>query len=118
MKINKDMLESQVKKGNSERQECPNLKGGEGPVIIYKDKLKHPDSRTHEAGKILLEKDSTIGYHVHEDDFEVITVLAGLVKINGKVYTLGKSYTCEKDNGHDVQNLADGISILRYVKKN
>lgn len=65
-----------------------------------------------------MEQGSTIGYHVHEDDFEVIIVLAGLVEINGEVYCPGNSFTCEKEMGHNAENLAEGISILRYVKRN
>ena len=113
----KQKLDDQVERGKSERQEVQNLKGGKGAVIIYKDKIKHPDPRTHDAGAILLEKRSTIGYHVHEDDFEIITILAGLVRINGDVYCPGNSFTCEKGMGHDVENLAEDVSILRYVKK-
>lgn len=117
MQINREVLENEVERGKTKRQKYEDLKGGKGTVFIYKDNVKHPDPRTHEAGKILLKKDSTIGDHVHDKDFEVITVLAGLVEINGEVYPPGTTFTCEKGAGHNVRNLADGISILRYVKK-
>lgn len=93
------------------------LKGGKGKCIIYTDKCTHPDPRVYEAGKILMRQGASIGEHTHEDDWEEYTVLAGMVTSDQKVYFPGDTMVCQKGGSHSVENIADGESVLRFVKR-
>lgn len=95
---------------NMEEKRIPGFKGGEGDFI--------PKMVVDELNKIIygrLEPGSSIGYHTHETDSEIIYILEG----NGKCLyddgeeqlTAGDCHYCPKGHAHSLINdsLADLI---------
>ena len=103
--------------GKLRRRDEVALKGGKGMCIIYTDKCKHSDPRVYEAGKILMREGATIGEHAHENDWEEYTVLAGMVTCEREVYFPGDTMVCRTGKSHSVENIAEGESVLRFVKR-
>lgn len=112
-----EKLEDELARGQVERTPEKNLKNGVGRVDVYKDTIRHPDKRVYESGKIVLYQRSSIGFHMHFDDSEVYTVLSGSIEIDGETHGPGDAVECEKGSGHYCKNLADGKSVIRFVKK-
>lgn len=110
-------LEKMALEGRISKRVELNLKGGLGVCAVYTDIVKHPDSRVTVAGKIVMGEGATIGMHPHDNDSETYTVLSGRVMSNGVVYGPGNTMVCQKGESHDCVNLADGESILRFVKR-
>ena len=110
-------LEKMALEGRIFRQVKPNLKGGLGVCVVYTDRVKHPDSRVTDAGKVLMGDGATIAMHPHDNDSETYTVLSGRVMSNGVVYGPGDTMVCKKGEMHDCINLADGESVLQFVKR-
>lgn len=91
--------------------EHPNFKGGTGRYLV----------RTYTDGKEkvmlgTLPPGSSIGYHTHETDCEVIVCLSGcgnVVLENGSETLLpGKAHYCPKGHSHSLQN--NGTEDLRF----
>ncbi len=110
-------LNEGVLKGKLRREEEKPLKGGIGKCTVFTDKFKHPDSRVCASGKIVMNRFSSIGQHEHTEDWEEYTVLAGKVSSGGKVYLPGQTMVCKKGESHSCLNVADGESVLRFVKR-
>lgn len=110
-------LNEGVLKGKLQREDVNNLKGGLGMCIVYTDKVQHPDSRVYASGKTVLKRFSSIGQHAHEDDWEEWTVLAGKVMSGNKIYLPGQTMVCKKGESHSCLNVADGESVIRFVKR-
>ena len=88
MKINFNEMETQV---------LPQFKGGEGEFLVK--------MFTDGAGKIMrgtLEPGSTIGYHKHEDNCEIIYILSGA----------GKCHYCPMGKSHSLIN--NGVENLEF----
>lgn len=95
-------------------EEC--LKGGIGKCMVYTDTVLSK-KEGYDSGNIVMRRGATIGEHAHPEDEETYTVIAGKVRSGSKVYYPGDTMTCRKGDSHSCVNLADGESVLRFVKR-
>lgn len=83
-----------------------NFKGGEGTVLMKMAQLN--DNRVMLA---TLPKGSSVGFHAHVNDMEVIYVLQGTATIlldsSELVYTPGMAHYCPKGHAHSISNRGD-----------
>lgn len=112
-----EKLEDEVKRGKAKRTEVIGLKGGVGKATIYTDTIQHPDPRSYEAGKTVLDDGATIGVHEHSNDSETWTVLQGEIEVNSEKYGPGKTIVCKQGGHHYAKNIANGKSVIRFVKR-
>lgn len=112
-----EWLEREYREGKVKKEEVWKLKHGTGRCIIYTDLTDQPDKSITTTGKIAMDYNSMIGWHVHETDMEEITVLEGEVEINWKTYHVGETFTCHKGKGHYCMNIHKGESVIKFVKK-
>lgn len=110
-------LNEGVLKGKLQRKDVKDLKGGLGTCTVFTDMFKHPDPRVYASGKIVMNRFSSIGQHEHTDDWEEYTVLAGKVMSGNEIYLPGQTMVCKKGESHSCLNVADGESVLRFVKR-
>lgn len=91
-----------------------NFKGGEGYVLMKMAKAG--------GNKIMLAtmpKGSSVGFHTHEADMEVICVQQGTATIvldsTELTYTAGQVHYCPKGHGHSISNLADEDLVIYNI---
>ncbi len=96
-----------------------NMRGGNGEVIIQhitKDTLP-PNARL--MARIILNKDCSIGYHVHENEAETFYFVSGCgtVDDNGTIKEVkaGDSLITTSGCGHSVSNTSDEPLVLFAV---
>ncbi len=94
-----------------QEKRLPEFKGGVGDFIAK--------MHTDELGKIIygkLEPGSSIGYHKHETDSEIIYILEGKAKClydDGEERLLaGECHYCPKGHGHSLIN--DGSELVVF----
>ncbi len=102
MKINFSEIEKQV---------LPQFKGGEGEFLVK--------MFTDGAGKIMrgtLEPGSTIGYHKHEGNCEIIYILSGAGKClyegGEEALSAGDCHYCPEGKSHSLIN--NGVENLEF----
>ena len=102
MKINFENMETQV---------LPQFKGGEGDFLVK--------MFTDGAGKIMrgtLAPGSSIGYHKHEDNCEIIYILSGtgkcLYESGEEALTAGDCHYCPMGKSHSLIN--NGVENLEF----
>ncbi|MFA6755973.1 MAG: cupin domain-containing protein [Bacilli bacterium] len=94
-----------------------NFKGGENEILakIYSD-----DSV--KIIKSILKPGSSIGYHKHIDNFEVVYVLKGEANIldDGKEYVVkeNEAHYCPKGHSHGVKNKTNSDLVVFCVVPN
>lgn len=110
-------LNEGVLEGKLQRKDVENLKDGLGRCTVFTDTVEHQDPRVYASGKIVMNRFSSIGQHEHTDDWEEYTVLAGKVMSGNEIYLPGQTMTCKKGESHSCLNVADGESVLRFVKR-
>lgn len=91
---------------NMDFKENPSFKGGEKSTFM---KLFSDSALKIINGR--LEPGATIGYHIHENDCEVVYILKGngSVDYNGEIIELpeGSCHYCPKGMGHSLRNTGD-----------
>lgn len=96
---------------NTEAKVLPNFKGGEGALIA-----KMFFDGTNRILHGTLEPGSTIGYHKHETNSEIIYILSGtgrcLIDDGEEILPAGSVHYCEKGRSHSLRN--DGTENLVF----
>ncbi len=94
-----------------QEKRLPEFKGGVGDFIAK--------MHTDELGKIIygkLEPGSSIGYHKHETDSEIIYILEGKAKClyddGEERLSAGECHYCPKGHGHSLIN--DGAELVVF----
>lgn len=102
IKINKEIL----------AEEKEHFKGGEGKVTIQR--ILNKDQLNDKCGifaKVTIQKDSSIGYHVHEGNSETYYIISGkaLVDDNGveKILEIGDMIFTPSGSGHTIKNIGE-----------
>lgn len=92
----------------------PNFKGGEGELVNY--------AFQDELCKIMygkLEPGSTIGYHTHETNSEMIFILSGTADIlyedTTETVTAGQCHYCPMGRSHSMRNFGEEDLIFYAV---
>ncbi len=97
-----------------------NLRGGEGSCTLYK--LEFLPKQYKMFAKIIVHPNSSIGYHAHVGDEEIIFVLEGkgkvIVEEETKELLPGMINVCKENHYHSVINDSDkDLIILGIVTK-
>ena len=100
--------------------EVNNLRGGMGSCTLYK--LEDLPVQYKMFAKIVIHPNSSIGYHAHVGDEEIIYVLEGVGKViveeETKVLEQGMINVCKENHYHSVINDSDkDLVILGIVTK-
>ena len=112
-----------VRVSEKTHDEMLNPKNGLGKAtrIAYEEACKYEGSIKMMA-MMSLDSDSTIGYHVHEDDMELYLILDGkpIVNDNGTedILNPGDLLITEKGQGHSMSNKTnDPVTFLAIIIK-
>jgi len=97
--------------------EVLNMRGGEGSVKLVKF---NDDVNT--IVRITIKKGSSIGWHIHETDQEIIYVISGQGKCieDDKEYELvqGQANYCGKGKNHSIRNTNDeDLELFAVITK-
>ncbi len=94
---------------------------GKATKLAYDEACKYSGSIRMMA-MMSLDSDSTIGYHIHEDDMEIYLILDGkpIVSDNGteEILNPGDMLITEKGQGHSMSNKTnDPVTFLAIIIK-
>lgn len=94
-----------------------NMRNGEGSVqlVKYNDDL-------NTIVRITITKNSSIGWHIHENDQEIIYVISGsgVLTEDDKQYELlkGQANYCAKGKNHSIKNVNDeNLELFAVITK-
>ena len=97
-----------------------NMRGGKGVVYIRKSPITLEKMKMY--AEITIPTGSSIGYHSHTEDEEVITVIKGngILTIKDKKYNLsvGDISLTKKDCFHSIENVNEEELVLIAVINN
>ncbi len=94
-----------------------NMRNGEGEVTL----IKYTDE-VNTIVRIIITKGSSIGWHIHEDDQEIIYVISGkgICIEDNKEYDLlpGMANYCAKNKNHSIRNENDeNLELFAVITK-
>ena len=94
-----------------------NMRGGEGSVQL----VKYADD-VNSVVRITIKKGSSIGWHIHEGDQEIIYVISGkgICIEDDKEYELvpGFANYCAKGKNHSIKNIYDeDLELFAVITK-
>ncbi|MDP4132765.1 MAG: cupin domain-containing protein [Bacillota bacterium] len=102
-----------IKKSSDLRNEVrEHMRDGDGSVLItHLVEKENLYDKSRLFGVIHLDKNCSIGYHVHENDSEIFYVIKGeaIYSDNGveKSVKSGDVLVCAKGEGHSIKNIKD-----------
>ena len=96
------------------------MKGGDGTVEIVRTlQPEEYDSRIKLLGQLVLRPGSSLGYHTHEGEEEIIHVLSGTARYidDGAETTLcaGDSCVCRSGHGHSIACAGTDEPLVVYA---
>lgn len=100
-----------------------NVRGGRGEVTFY-DWMLPEEAPGHGRvfSKIVMPPGSSIGWHVHEKEFEAFYIISGQATINDNgekiVLNPGDMHICLTGNGHETENLGSEVLVMQALVLN
>ncbi len=105
---------------SNKQQEVLNMRGGEGPIWI--EKLEPRLQHMKMYAKIRIPTGSSIGFHVHETDEEVVYVLSGKGEVTmgseKKIIDEGTINITKQNESHSIKNIfSEDLVLLAIINE-
>lgn len=113
--MTREMLEKDWNAGLYQKTICRNWKGGDGTTVIYNDLgIKIPLGAC-ESGKIMLDKNASIGPYTLKYQKTIWKILAGQIEYHGNTYGPGDELTFYDDSTVSAKNTYAGETIIGFT---